>query len=38
MQGRLRLDEMVTHTYDLGEINAGFATLSPGEASKWFSG
>jgi S-(hydroxymethyl)glutathione dehydrogenase/alcohol dehydrogenase len=32
LQGRLRLDEMITHTYALDDINNGFVTLSSGEA------
>jgi S-(hydroxymethyl)glutathione dehydrogenase / alcohol dehydrogenase len=31
-QGRLLLDEMITHTFDLDDINTAFATLASGEA------
>jgi S-(hydroxymethyl)glutathione dehydrogenase/alcohol dehydrogenase len=31
-QGRLPVDKMITHTFDLDDINAAFATLASGEA------
>jgi S-(hydroxymethyl)glutathione dehydrogenase/alcohol dehydrogenase len=34
MSGRLFLDEMITKTYDIEEINTGFAALENGELAR----
>jgi S-(hydroxymethyl)glutathione dehydrogenase/alcohol dehydrogenase len=34
MQGRLKLDELVSRTYPLKDINEGFAAMRTGQAAR----